>query len=147
MKMISKQTVSVKAISELLLIKLEIFQKSLIISRLPKNLLPIITPGKHVIEKFFELMRGGRGIWYQPKASLRESQGLTPIYFVRAHGIGPCTSFLSGKRSTNELSARPISNENLRRVRELNPRIAVLQTAALPLRQRAMHQSAHGWHV
>src|SRR3989344_5788846 len=54
-----------------------------------------------------------------------------PCPIVGAHGIGPCASFLSGKRSTDELRTQ------LRRVPELNRRIEVLQTPALPLRQRA----------
>ncbi len=62
-------------------------------------------------------------------------------------GIEPSTSFLSGKRSTNELAALsfavrraryPRTTDPERRGRELNPCIEVLQTPALPLRHRAV---------
>ncbi len=53
------------------------------------------------------------------------------------HGVGPCASFLSGKRSTAELVTQNSYYTKLRRVPESDRRIEVLQTPALPLRQRA----------
>ena len=57
-------------------------------------------------------------------------------------GIEPMTSYLSDKRSTTELTALASLQTfcilpDLRRERESNPRIDVLQTPALPLRHRA----------
>ncbi len=80
----------------------------------------------------------------------------TLYHVVGADGIGPSTSFLSGTRSTSELSTphnklRLIYGVNpsiepytlyqkLRLEAESNRCIAVLQTAALPLRHRAISE-------
>ncbi len=61
------------------------------------------------------------------------------VHNVGDHGVGPCASFLSGKRSTAELITRKEQLYQIwRRVPELNRRMGVLQTPALPLRQRAI---------